>query len=58
MIDLGRHLNRIIGIDPDMRRVRVQPGVVRNELNHALAPLGLLFCPETSTANRAMIGVC
>ena len=36
--------------------MRVQPGVVRNELNHALAPHGLLFGPETSTANRAMIG--
>jgi FAD/FMN-containing dehydrogenase/Fe-S oxidoreductase len=56
VIDFGRHFNRIIGIDAGTRRVRVQPGVVRNELNHALAPLGLLFCPETSTANRAMIG--
>jgi len=56
VIDLGRHLNRVISIDPGTRRVRVQPGVVRNELNHALAPHGLMFCPETSTANRAMIG--
>jgi FAD/FMN-containing dehydrogenase len=56
VIDLGRHLNRITGIDAVARRVRVQPGVVRNELNHVLAPLGLMFGPETSTANRAMIG--
>jgi FAD/FMN-containing dehydrogenase/Fe-S oxidoreductase len=34
----------------------VQPGVVRNELNLFLEPRGLLFGPETSTANRAMIG--
>jgi FAD/FMN-containing dehydrogenase len=36
--------------------VRVQPGVVRDELNLFLKPYGLQFGPETSTANRAMIG--
>jgi len=56
VVDLGRHLNRIIATDPARRRVRVQPGVVRNELNLALQPHGLLFGPETSTANRAMLG--
>ncbi|MFM8634647.1 MAG: FAD-binding and (Fe-S)-binding domain-containing protein, partial [Planctomycetia bacterium] len=35
---------------------RVQPGVVRNELNRFLAPHGLFFGPETSTASWAMIG--
>jgi len=56
VVDVGRHLNRIVKIDPDSRRVRVQPGVIRNELNMALAAHGMLFGPETSTANRAMIG--
>ena len=56
VVDVGRHLNRIIALDPGARRVRVQPGVVRNELNLALKPHGLFFAPETSTANRAMIG--
>jgi FAD/FMN-containing dehydrogenase/Fe-S oxidoreductase len=56
VVDVGRHLNRIIQIDAAARRVRVQPGVVRNELNLALKPHGLFFTPETSTANRAMIG--
>ncbi|MFM1941268.1 MAG: Anaerobic glycerol-3-phosphate dehydrogenase subunit [Verrucomicrobiota bacterium] len=56
VMDLGRHLNRILSIDAENRRVRVQPGVIRNELNMALAPHGLLFGPETSTANRAMMG--
>jgi FAD/FMN-containing dehydrogenase len=36
--------------------VRVQPGVIRDELNMFLKPHGLMFGPETSTANRAMIG--
>ncbi len=56
VVDVGRHLNRIIALDPVRRRARVQPGVVRNELNLALKPHGLFFTPETSTANRAMIG--
>jgi len=56
VMDLGRHLNRIIALDVAARRVRVQPGVVRNELNRFLQPHGLFFTPETSTANRAMIG--
>lgn len=56
VIDVGRHLNRIVALDADARRVRVQPGVVRNELNLHLKPHGLFFTPETSTANRAMIG--
>jgi FAD/FMN-containing dehydrogenase/Fe-S oxidoreductase len=56
VVDAGRHLNQILSIDAEHRRVRVQPGVVRNELNQALLPHGMLFGPETSTANRAMIG--
>ena len=56
IVDVSRYLNRIMEIDSACRRVRVQPGVVRNELNLALAPNGLFFAPETSTQNRAMIG--
>ena len=49
-------LTRIIEIDAKRGRVRVQPGVVRNELNLALVPHGIFFAPETSTQNRCMIG--
>lgn len=56
VIDMGRHLNRILCIDPEKRRARVQPGVIRNDLNVALRPHGFFFAPETSTADRAMIG--
>ncbi len=56
VVDLGRHLNRIVGLDAAQRRVRVQPGVIRNDLNLFLKPHGFLFGPETSTANRAMMG--
>jgi FAD/FMN-containing dehydrogenase/Fe-S oxidoreductase len=56
VVDISRYLTRIVGIDATARRVRVQPGVVRNELNLALARYGLFFAPETSTQNRCMIG--
>ena len=56
VVDVSRHLNQIREINASEEWVRVQPGVVRNELNFALAPHGMLFGPETATANRAMIG--
>jgi len=56
VVDLGRSLNAIVALDVARRRVRVQPGVVRNELNRFLAPHGLFFGPETSTANWATLG--
>ena len=56
VVDAGKHLDKILSLDVSKRIVRVQPGVVRNELNHYLQPHGLFFGPETSTANRAMIG--
>ena len=56
VVDVSRHLNRIIEIDAKHGRVRVQPGVVRNELNLALVSHGIFFAPETSTQNRCMIG--
>src|SRR3982074_3389582 len=56
VVDVSRHLTRILEIDATGHRVRVQPGVVRNELNLRLAPHGVFFAPETSTQNRCMIG--
>ena len=56
VVDVSRHFTRILEIDAPGLRVRVQPGIVRNELNLSLAPHGLFFAPETSTQNRAMIG--
>ena len=54
--DISRHWNRILEINAAQRWARVQPGVVRDELNLALKPYGLFFSPETSTSNRCCIG--
>ena len=56
VVDVSKHFTKILEINPDEHWVRVQPGVVRDELNLFLKPYGLYFGPETSTANRAMIG--
>jgi len=56
IVDISKHFRTIIEVNPGERWVRVQPGVVRDELNKFLEPLGLMFCPETSTSNRCMIG--
>ncbi|WP_025732666.1 D-2-hydroxyglutarate dehydrogenase YdiJ [Carnimonas nigrificans] len=56
VVDVSRHMNAIIDIDVEQRQVRVQPGVVKDQLNAALKPHGLFFAPELSTSNRATIG--
>ena len=56
VVDLSRDMNRILEIDPARRRVRVEAGVVKDQLNKALKPHGLFFAPELSTSNRATIG--
>ena len=54
--DISKHWNKILEINAQERWARVQPGVVRDELNIALKPHGLFFSPETSTSNRCCIG--
>ena len=48
--------NKILEINAEERWARIQPGVVRDELNLALKPFGLFFSPETSTSNRCCLG--
>jgi len=56
VVDMSRHMNAILDIDVENRRVRVQSGVVKDQLNAALKPYGLFFAPELSTSNRATLG--
>ena len=56
VVDISRHMNRILEINAEERWVRVQAGVVKDQLNAALKPHGLFFAPELSTSNRATIG--
>ncbi len=56
VLDMSRCFNAIIEVNQEESWVRVQPGVIRDDLNAFLKPFGLMFGPETSTASRAMIG--
>ncbi len=56
VVDVSKYFNRIFEVNEQERWVRLHPGVVRDDLNKHLAPFGLMFAPETSTANRAMVG--
>ena len=56
IVDLSKHMNQIIEINVQQRWVRLQTGVVKDQLNAALKPHGLFFAPELSTSNRATIG--
>jgi len=56
VVDISKHFNQMIEVNVEERWCRVQPGVIRDDLNHYLKGFGLMFGPETSTANRAMIG--
>lgn len=56
VVDVSKNFTRILEVNQEQGWVRVQPGVIRDELNMFLKQYGLFFGPETSTANRAMIG--
>jgi len=56
VMDVGRHMNRIINIDPDQQFAHVQPGVIRDTLNREASNYNLLFGPDTATTNRCMLG--
>ncbi|HZU39226.1 MAG TPA: FAD-binding oxidoreductase, partial [Gemmataceae bacterium] len=56
IIDCSKYLNQVLDIDTVGRTVRVQPGVVLDQLNRTLAPHELQFGPEVATASRANLG--
>lgn len=56
VVDISKNFINILEVNKDKKWVRVQPGVIRDDLNAYLKPYGLMFGPETSTSSRAMIG--
>jgi FAD/FMN-containing dehydrogenase len=56
VIDVSRHLNRILDIDPVTRTAVVEPGVVLTDLTGAAAAYGLTFGADPSSASRATLG--
>ena len=56
VLDFTPHMNRVLELNVEEHWVRVQPGVVRDNLNAELAPHGLLFAPDPATTSRAAVG--
>ena len=56
VVDMSRHMNKVLEINPQEGWVRVQSGVVKDALNDALRPYGFFFSPDLSTSNRATLG--
>ncbi len=56
VVDVSKYFDKIIEVNKEASYAWVEPGVVRDVLNVELKKHGLFFGPETSTANRAMIG--
>ncbi len=56
VVDVSRYMNRLLELNVEERWVRVEPGMVRDELNLLLQAYGLWFGPNTSTSNRCTLG--
>ncbi len=56
VLDFSKHMNQVLELDVENRRVRVQPGLVRDTLNAFLQPHGLHFAPDPATSSRANVG--
>lgn len=56
VVDMSRHMNRILDVDTEAGWVKVEAGVIKDQLNDYLRPLGYFFSPELSTSNRATLG--
>ncbi len=56
VVDLSRYMNNILEINEQEGWVRVQTGVIKDQLNDAVRPYGYFFSPDLSTSNRATLG--
>jgi FAD/FMN-containing dehydrogenase/Fe-S oxidoreductase len=56
VIDMTRHMNKVIAVDPEQRTVRAQPGITLGATNRIIAKYGLQFGPDPASADRATVG--
>ena len=56
VLDFTRFMNRVLSIDPDTRKARVQPGLRLDRLNREAAPFGLQFGPDPATIRQCALG--
>ncbi|MFF3806812.1 FAD-binding and (Fe-S)-binding domain-containing protein [Streptomyces sp. NPDC002032] len=56
VLDLTRHMDGLLSVDPLGRTAVVQPGLVLDGLREAVRPHGLTFGPDPSTHSRCTLG--
>jgi FAD/FMN-containing dehydrogenase/Fe-S oxidoreductase len=56
VIDVSRHMDGVLEIDPEAREATIQPGVVQDHLDAQLGEYGLKFAPDPASSNRASVG--
>ena len=56
VVDVSKHLNKVLDFDPDQQQITVQPGIALDQLNQEIDPHGLMFMVDVSTSSRATIG--
>ena len=56
VLDFSKYMQNVLEVNKEELWCRVQPGLVQDELNAYVRPMGLQFGPDTSTSNRATIG--
>ncbi|MEU5809808.1 FAD-binding and (Fe-S)-binding domain-containing protein [Streptomyces sp. NPDC047718] len=56
VLDLTRHMDALVSVDPTARTAVVRPGLVLGRLREAVRPYGLTFGPDPSTHSRCTLG--
>ncbi|MCJ8294885.1 MAG: FAD-binding oxidoreductase, partial [Colwellia sp.] len=56
VVDLSKYMNKVLEINVEEKWVRVEAGVIKDQLNDYLRPHGFFFAPDLSTSNRATVG--
>ena len=56
VVDFSKYLNQVLEVNQEEQWVRVQPGIILDQLNRHLLPYGLQYAPDPTTANRACVG--
>jgi len=56
ILDLSRHMDHILEIDPEAATIRLQPGITHGAMNKAVQPYGLIFGPDPASGDRATMG--
>jgi len=56
IVDLSKYMNKVLEINMEEKWVKVETGVIKDQLNDYLRPYGFFFAPDLSTSNRATVG--